>query len=139
MAGAADWPQVAAYLASERAVAEERVPSVQTISPEAMFRLPPTRRGALRYAESAPPRQARASGSAAGKWWLTPVSLDTCCARCGGMLRRGMDMVYRARPREALCESCASRDPEVRRSSRPSVRWEREQSRRRETRRENGR
>src|SRR5947209_1550344 len=33
-------------------------------------------------------RAARRSGSSAEKWWLTVVSKDTCCARCGRILRR---------------------------------------------------
>jgi hypothetical protein len=57
------------------------------------------------------------------------VIRDTCCARCRQMLRVGMDMVYRSRPREALCQLCADRDPEIRRSWRPSLRWERERRR----------
>jgi hypothetical protein len=59
----------------------------------------------------------------AGRWYLTIVKRTTCCARHGGILRPGMDMVYRHTPREALCISCADSDPLV--SYRPSLRWER--------------
>jgi hypothetical protein len=49
---------------------------------------------------------ARNGGSAAPKWWLTIVKLDTCCADCAAMLRAGREMVYRHEPREALCHRC---------------------------------
>jgi hypothetical protein len=65
-------------------------------------------------------KSARSSGKSQG-WWLTLVSRDTCCARCGSILRKGREMVYRAEPREARCKLCADRL-----SYRPSVRWERE-------------
>jgi len=45
----------------------------------------------------------RASGSSSSAWWLTLVVRDTCCARCGGVLRVGREMVYRHTPREARC------------------------------------
>jgi hypothetical protein len=74
-------------------------------------------------------KQGRRSGSSAGQWWLTPVLRDTCCAKCAGLLRRGKkDMVYRHRPREALCIDCAE-DLGV--SFRPSARWEERRLRRR--------
>lgn len=56
------------------------------------------------------------------KWWLTPVEQTTCCARHGGVLRPGQDMVYRHTPREALCVACADREGI---KYRPSRRWER--------------
>ena len=55
-------------------------------------------------------------------WWLTITATDTCCAECGGVLRQGRQMVYRATPREARCVPCAEADPAIR--YRPSVRWE---------------
>lgn len=67
--------------------------------------------------------RASSSRSSSSRWWLTLVSADCCCARCAGMLRVGREMVYRATPREALCVTCADRDPAV--SYRPSVSWER--------------
>lgn len=67
-------------------------------------------------------RAARVSGSAASKWWLTVVTRDTCCARCAGVLRIGRPLVYRAVPREALCQECAE-GAGIR--ARPSVAWER--------------
>jgi len=66
---------------------------------------------------------ARESGSSAGKWWLTLVVEDCCCAQCGRVLRVGREMVYRHTPREARCTRCAERDPECR--WRPSLSWER--------------
>jgi hypothetical protein len=48
----------------------------------------------------------RAPSSAADKWWLTVVRTTTCCARCGGVLRPGGEMVYRHTPREARCVLC---------------------------------
>jgi hypothetical protein len=62
----------------------------------------------------------RRSGSSSALWWLTLVRSDTCCARCGGVLRVGREMVYRASPREARCVFCADGL-----SYRPSARWER--------------
>jgi hypothetical protein len=58
----------------------------------------------------------------AGRFYLTLVVQKTCCARCGGILNVGREMVYRHTPREALCLVCAERDPEIR--ARPSVAWE---------------
>lgn len=69
-------------------------------------------------------RDARKTGTSSGKWWLTLVKKTTCCATCGGVLREGAEMVYRARPCEALCKACAEKDPGAR-MARPSVRWER--------------
>lgn len=71
-------------------------------------------------------RTSRRSGSSGAKWWLTIVGTTTCCARCGAVLRAGREMVYRHRPREALCVACAERDAQVRRAYRPSLRWERQ-------------
>lgn len=75
-------------------------------------------------------RESRRTGSSARKWWLTVVSKHTCCARCGGVLREGRQMVYRHTPGESLCLACAEDDPAVK--WRPAARWER--SRRRERR-----
>jgi len=68
-------------------------------------------------------RQARASGSSSPKWWLTLVSQNTCCANvsCRRPLRIGNEMVYRAKPRTALCVACAQ---ESRLFYRPSRVWE---------------
>jgi RNase P subunit RPR2 len=63
-------------------------------------------------------RQARSAGKS-NRWWLTRVARDTCCARCGTILRVGREMVYRAEPREARCVPCGEGV-----SYRPSVRWE---------------
>jgi hypothetical protein len=68
--------------------------------------------------------RSRSTKSASRKWWLTVVTLNTCCARCPKPLRSGMDMVYRATPREALCLGCAERDEAIWRSCKPSLRWE---------------
>lgn len=78
-------------------------------------------------AVAAAQREARRTGSSARKWWLTLVSKNTCCARCGGALREDRPMIYRREPGESLCLPCAERDPAVK--PRPSARWE--QARRR--------
>jgi hypothetical protein len=54
-------------------------------------------------------------------WWLTPVRTTTACARCGGLLRAGRDMVYRRVPLEILCVCCAEGDSTV--TFKPSKRW----------------
>lgn len=64
----------------------------------------------------------------AGRWYLTIVKRDTCCARCAGILRIGAEMVYRHTPREALCKLCAESNPEIR--PRPSTSWESSRRRR---------
>jgi hypothetical protein len=74
-------------------------------------------------AQLAAQNQSRWSGTSAGKWWLTLVRVNTCCAKCGRSLRVGMEMVYRASPREALCMECAESHPSAR-SWRPSLSWE---------------
>lgn len=66
--------------------------------------------------------RSRETGSSAGRWWLTLVKQDCACARCGGVLREGGEMVYRHTPREARCVACAHRDAECR--WRPSLTWE---------------
>ena len=65
-----------------------------------------------------------------GRWFLTLVTRTCCCARCGGVLRAGADMVYRHTPRECLCTACAHVDPAIK--PRPSLKWEhtRQRSRR---------
>lgn len=78
------------------------------------------RRRQRRQAMAEAQRDARASGSSAGRWWLTVVARTTCCAVCGMVLREGGEMVYRHTPREARCTSCAGGL-----GYRPSVRWER--------------
>jgi hypothetical protein len=72
-----------------------------------------------RAARAAAQSRARASGSSSSRWWLTIVTSTTCCARCTGVLRPGREMVYRHRPLEARCLSCAEGL-----SFRPSTRWE---------------
>lgn len=76
-------------------------------------------------------RESRRSGSSANKWWLTLTKTATCCARCGGVLRPGREMVYRRTPLEALCVKCAEADPSV--TWKPSTAWEETRSRRRRT------
>lgn len=75
--------------------------------------------------------ESRRSGSSSGKFWLTLVTQKTCCAKCGGILVVGREMVYRAQPREALCVACADGRGVF---YRPSVRWEKETLRRRRSR-----
>lgn len=58
----------------------------------------------------------------AGRWYLTIVTRKTCCARCGGILEIGREMVYRHTPREALCRLCVEMDPVIK--PRPSTSWE---------------
>jgi hypothetical protein len=74
-----------------------------------------------RAAVPAAQKEARRSGSASPHWWLTIVIRNASCNRCGGALRMGRPMVYRAVPREVICIDCAERDGV---SSRPSVQWE---------------
>jgi hypothetical protein len=76
-----------------------------------------------RIAQRRAQSNARRSGSSADRHWLTIVAQKTCCARCGYVLKPGREMVYRHRPREALCVSCADRQqlPYL-----PALRWERE-------------
>jgi hypothetical protein len=76
-----------------------------------------------RAATIAAQRTARASGSSAGKWWLTIATRDCCCARHGGNLRLGREIVYRHSPGEVLCVLCAEADPTIK--PKPSLRWER--------------
>lgn len=87
------------------------------------------RRRKKRAAQLAAQKQARRTGTSTGKWWRTIVTRTTCCARCAGVLREGRQMVYRARPREALCVACADADATI--SSRPSLRWEHQRVRQR--------
>ena len=65
-------------------------------------------------------RNARAGAGC--RYWLTIVSRTTCCAHCGGMLRKGREMVFRKQPQDAVCVACATREGI---SYRPSDRWER--------------
>lgn len=87
------------------------------------------RRRKKRAAQRAAQREARRSGSSSRKWWLTICVQRVGCARCGRVLRPGAEMLYRKTPRESLCLACCERDPDVRRSCRPSLRWEREKVR----------
>ena len=63
------------------------------------------------------------------RWFLTPVRRHAVCGSCAGRLHWPSDMVYRHKPLVMLCVACADADPGV--SYRPSVRWEREELRRR--------
>jgi hypothetical protein len=45
------------------------------------------------------------------RWFLTIVGRDCACARCGRVLRKGREMVYRHTPGETRCVPCAQRDP----------------------------
>ncbi len=83
-----------------------------------------------RIATSNAQARSRKSGSATTGWWLTIVRVDTCCARCAKVLRRGREMVYRHTPREALCVVCASCDPESA-GYKVSLAWEKKQGGRR--------
>ncbi|MGH2963833.1 MAG: hypothetical protein ACRDMH_00410 [Solirubrobacterales bacterium] len=44
----------------------------------------------------------------AGRHYLTIVSRAACCNDCGGSLRPGRECVYRFKPREILCTTCAA-------------------------------
>jgi hypothetical protein len=68
-------------------------------------------------------RKSRFTSSSASKWWLTLVKRDTCCARCGHVLRQDRQMVYRHEPVEAICIACADEDTAVKYAA--SVQWER--------------
>lgn len=64
------------------------------------------------------------------RWFLTVATRDCCCACCGSVIRRDRDVVFRFRPKECRCVSCADRD-EI--SYRPSIRWEKKTIRGRES------
>ncbi len=81
------------------------------------------RRRKKKTAMGAAQRAARRNGKSPD-WWLTVTTRDTCCARCGKVLRSGGEMVYRAEPLEARCLLCADGLP-----YRPSVRWEQQRKR----------
>lgn len=66
-------------------------------------------------------QRSRETGSSARKWWRTIVSTKGCCAQCGGILKPGVEMVYRREPGEMLCLACAEKAG-IR--ARPSLRWE---------------
>src|SRR4051812_14601632 len=60
---------------------------------------------AIRYSASDSP--------AAGGDGRAPLLVrDTCCGRCGGVLRVGREMVYRHTPRQALWTACGHSDPQ---------------------------
>lgn len=55
----------------------------------------------------------------ASRHYLTPVSMNCCCNRCGKSLRAGKDdVVYRHTPRELLCLECATAESVEYRTSR---------------------
>ena len=72
------------------------------------------------------------SATMAGRYYLTKVKRACRCSSCGDRLRVKADMVYRHDGPVTLCVRCADKDPLV--DYRTSVRWEREQARRRQTR-----
>jgi hypothetical protein len=78
-------------------------------------------------------RQSRQSGSSTSKHWLTPLLRTACCAtpECRKILRAGSDAIYRHAPLEVLCQPCADRAGLF---YRPSLRWVKENRRRRQTR-----
>lgn len=69
-------------------------------------------------------RAARTLGSSASRWWLTIVGNDTCCARCGRILRSGDEFIYRHCPQEGRCIRCGEQLADSRRFG-VSQRWER--------------
>jgi hypothetical protein len=70
----------------------------------------------------------RRSEKTRARHFLTPVSRNCCCNRCGTSLRDGRDdCVYRHTPREILCLNCANLE---RIPYRPSSKWERRHSKR---------
>jgi hypothetical protein len=73
--------------------------------------------------------KAKYQPATAARWFLTPVVVGCACARCGGVLRKGRDMVYRHAPRTSLCVLCAQDDPTIR--YRPSLRWSAKRNRER--------
>jgi hypothetical protein len=75
-------------------------------------------------------RNARKSGSSAGKHWLTLAERKACCnmPECGTIIGVGGDMVYRHKPQEVFCLRCADRAGLY---YRPSLRWERASKKRR--------
>ncbi len=84
------------------------------------------RRQQVRKANAARIREqkaSRATGTSAGKWWLTPIKRPASCNRCGGALRPGVgrNCVYRRVPETIYCCICAEN---LQISYRPSLRWE---------------
>jgi RNase P subunit RPR2 len=51
--------------------------------------------------------ESRKTDSASEKYWLTFVSRKTCCSSCGVTLQKGKEMVFRFKPLDSLCVSCA--------------------------------
>lgn len=81
-----------------------------------------------RIASERASREARNAGTSAVRWYLTLATYPIGCARCPTVLRVGHQMVYRARPREAICLLCAE---SLGIKPRPSLRWENRRKERR--------
>lgn len=64
------------------------------------------------------------------RYYLTTVKRVCRCSSCGAKLRLGDDMVFRKDGPVTLCVRCAEADPLI--DYRPSLRWEKEQRRRRQ-------
>lgn len=79
-----------------------------------------TRRKSI--AQGAAQAEARRTGSASDKWWLTICRHTVACARCALTIRPGADLVFRRRPQESLCPRCADREAV---QYTPSIAWER--------------
>jgi hypothetical protein len=62
------------------------------------------------------------------RWYLTIVRKENYCASCTGFLRKGADMVFRKKPTEMLCVSCADRRSI---KYRPSRGWDQRERKRR--------
>lgn len=77
-------------------------------------------------------QSARRSGVSADSWWLTIARVKAACARCGGLIQVGSDLVYRHEPRELRCMDCGARLKDSK-GYRTSLRWSRERSRKRST------
>jgi hypothetical protein len=91
------------------------------------------RRQKARAAAIGRQRNARKSGSSAGKHWLHLAERKTCCnmPECRAIIREGEAMVYRHEPREIFCVACADHAGLY---YRPSLRWERAQQGKRQRR-----
>lgn len=72
-------------------------------------------------------RRKRSAGTAQ-RWYLTLAKRPGKCAGCGDRFERGADIVFRHEPMATLCVRCADRQKIL---ARPSLRWERAQSRKR--------
>ena len=67
--------------------------------------------------------KARRNAATAHGWYLVHNDKDTCCARCGVVLRRDVEAVYRHKPREIRCLPCGRSHADSK-DFRPSTRWE---------------